>query len=77
MAELGPNGPALHREIAQLAQSLGITVVAVDAPDYEVRVVHGVDDAVEAVGPLRSGDSVLVKGSRVAGLERVAEKLLS
>jgi hypothetical protein len=31
-----------------------------------------VADAVAAIGPFAAGDAVLVKGSRVAGLERVA-----
>jgi UDP-N-acetylmuramoyl-tripeptide--D-alanyl-D-alanine ligase len=35
----------------------------------------GVDGALEALGELRSGDVVLVKASRVAGLERLAPRL--
>ena len=35
-----------------------------------------VDEAVAALGDLGEGDAVLVKGSRVAGLERLAELLL-
>jgi UDP-N-acetylmuramoyl-tripeptide--D-alanyl-D-alanine ligase len=80
MAELGPNAPELHRATADLAGELGITVIAVDAPDYGQPVVQGVDGALaalEAMGPLHEGDAVLVKGSRVAGLERLAEKLVA
>jgi UDP-N-acetylmuramyl pentapeptide synthase len=35
-----------------------------------------VDDPVTAIGPLGPGDAVLVKASRVAGLDRVAAALL-
>ena len=38
--------------------------------------VASVDEAVAALGDLADGDAVLVKGSRVAGLERLAEILL-
>lgn len=73
MAELGPTGPDEHRRIAALAHDLGIEVIAVDAPDYGVRVVRR--DELDLAG-VREGDAVLVKGSRVAGLERVAQELL-
>jgi hypothetical protein len=35
----------------------------------------GADGALEALGELRRGDVVLVKASRVAGLERLAPRL--
>lgn len=78
MAELGDEGPAEHRRIAALAGSLGIDVVAVGAPDYGPDVVHvaDVDHALEQLGSLGPDDAVLVKGSRVAGLERAAHALL-
>ena len=38
--------------------------------------VHGIDDALGAIRPIGDGDAILVKGSRVAGLERVASALL-
>ena len=77
MAELGHEGPAQHRHIAAVAAELGVHVVAVGTTDYGVVPVAGVDDAVDALGPLGPDDAVLVKGSRVAGLEVVAERLLS
>jgi UDP-N-acetylmuramoyl-tripeptide--D-alanyl-D-alanine ligase len=77
MAELGADSAAAHREVAELALSLGIAVVAVDEPRYGDDVEH-VDDAQAAAdhvtglgGPL----ALLVKGSRVAALERVVELL--
>jgi UDP-N-acetylmuramoyl-tripeptide--D-alanyl-D-alanine ligase len=76
MAELGPEGPAEHRRIAALAEELGVRLVAYRTDDYGVASVDGVDEAMAAVGSVRTGDAVLVKGSRVAGLEQVAEALL-
>jgi UDP-N-acetylmuramoyl-tripeptide--D-alanyl-D-alanine ligase len=77
MAELGPDGPEEHRRIGALAAGLGIRLVAVAAPDYGSEQVDDVDAAVAALGPLGEGDAVLVKGSRTAGLERLAERLLA
>ncbi len=77
MAELGDDGPAAHREVAALAHDLGVAVIAVDEPAYGDGVTHvaDVDAAVAALGDLTEGDAVLVKGSRVAALERVAQAL--
>ncbi len=76
MAELGDAGPSEHKRIASLARDLGIDLIAVDAPDYGVPVVHGIEGA-EAALQLEDGDAVLVKGSRVAGLEALASALSS
>ena len=75
MAELGPDSDFEHRRIADYAEQLGVQVIAVDAPQYERLVVADADAAVDALGPLGEGDAVLVKGSRVAGLELLAERL--
>ncbi len=80
MAELGSDGPSAHRDASALARSLDIDVIAIDAPDYGPTAVHVADvDAalaqLRADGPLGAGDAVLVKGSRVAGLERLAAAL--
>jgi len=77
MAELGAEGPAAHRRIADLADELGVDVVVVGTTDYGIAPVADGDAAVVALGPLGPDDAVLVKGSRVAGLEVVAELLLS
>jgi UDP-N-acetylmuramoyl-tripeptide--D-alanyl-D-alanine ligase len=74
MAELGEAGPSEHKRIAALARDLGIELIAVDAPDYGVPVADGVDGALAAL-QLGDGDAVLVKGSRVAGLEMLASAL--
>jgi UDP-N-acetylmuramoyl-tripeptide--D-alanyl-D-alanine ligase len=76
MAELGEDAPAAHAEVVGLAAQLGIDVLAVGTPAYGGAVVAGAGEAVDALGVLGEGDAVLVKGSRVTGLERVAELLL-
>ena len=77
MAELGDIAESEHRGVAALAAELGIRVIAVDAPLYGVETVPDIDAAVDHLGPLGAGDAVLVKGSRVAGLERLADRLLA
>ena len=76
MAELGPFAEDEHRRVADLARELGIELVAVGTPWYGVEPVPDGDAALAAIGPFGEGDAVLVKGSRVAGLERVAAALL-
>lgn len=76
MAELGPDGPAEHRRIGEVATGLGIRVVAVAEPAYGVGdLVDDAEAAIAALAPLADGDAVLVKASRSAGLEVVAEAL--
>ena len=73
MAELA-DAAAAHEEVAALAAGLGIEVVPVGTSLYGPEPAA---DPVAAVGPLAAGDAVLVKASRAARLERVAEALLS
>jgi UDP-N-acetylmuramoyl-tripeptide--D-alanyl-D-alanine ligase len=79
MAELGPDAPAYHRAVGAAAADLGLEVVAVGnglAREYGGTLVGSVDEAVALVRErLEPGDVVLVKASRAAGLERVAEAL--
>jgi UDP-N-acetylmuramoyl-tripeptide--D-alanyl-D-alanine ligase len=71
MAELA-EPRAQHAEIARLAGDRGIELIAVGTDLYGVTPV---DDPIAALGSIGGRDAVLVKGSRVAGLERVAERV--
>ena len=73
MAELDDPGPQ-HLATSEYAGRLGIELVAVGTDLYGVPPAA---DAIDAVGPLGDGDAVLVKGSRVTGLEAVAARLLA
>jgi UDP-N-acetylmuramoyl-tripeptide--D-alanyl-D-alanine ligase len=72
MAELDDDGPARHRAMAVHARGLGIEVVAVGTDDYGVAPTA---DLSALLATLNGADAVLVKGSRVAGLEKVAAGL--
>jgi UDP-N-acetylmuramoyl-tripeptide--D-alanyl-D-alanine ligase len=76
MAELGEVSDAEHRRVADRAAELGVRVVAVDTEAYGGEHVDGVGGAAGALGRLDAGDAVLVKASRVAGLERLAQRLV-
>jgi UDP-N-acetylmuramoyl-tripeptide--D-alanyl-D-alanine ligase len=76
MAELGPTSEADHAAIGALAARMGIRLVAVAAPAYGGEDVGSIEEAIDLLEPLGEGDAVLVKGSRVAELERLAELLL-
>jgi UDP-N-acetylmuramoyl-tripeptide--D-alanyl-D-alanine ligase len=76
MAELGEDSAAGHAEVAAHARELGIEVRSVAAPAYGADDAPDIATVVEQLGPLGDGDVVLVKGSRVAGLEVLAEAFL-
>lgn len=73
MAEIG-DASAEHRAIVGYASALGVEVIAVGTDLYGLDVCP---DPLAAVGSVTRGDAVLVKGSRVAGLERVADGLVN
>jgi UDP-N-acetylmuramoyl-tripeptide--D-alanyl-D-alanine ligase len=77
MAELGTHSREAHRRVGALAVDLGLELIAVGAPDYAGTNVRDVDGAYDALGRLGPDDAVLVKGSRVAELERLAARLLA
>jgi UDP-N-acetylmuramoyl-tripeptide--D-alanyl-D-alanine ligase len=72
MAELDDAASA-HRDITALVRDLGIELVAVGTDLYGVEPT---DRPAAVIGELGSGDAVLVKASRVAGLDRLAAELL-
>ena len=63
-----------HRAIARYAADRGIELITVGTDLYGVQPAI---DPVEALGSLSGDDAVLVKGSRVAGLERLAALLIA
>jgi UDP-N-acetylmuramoyl-tripeptide--D-alanyl-D-alanine ligase len=87
MAELGADSTAYHREVGRLAGDLGVVVlIAVGEQGQQyvesadgVAVAATAADANDAVAIakrlVQPGDCVLVKGSRVVGLEVVADEL--
>jgi UDP-N-acetylmuramoyl-tripeptide--D-alanyl-D-alanine ligase len=80
MGELGPEAAGFHREVGAHARTAGIDlVIGVGklARDYDPdELVADPGEAAELLAAtLAPGDAVLVKGSRSAGLEAVAEQL--
>jgi UDP-N-acetylmuramoyl-tripeptide--D-alanyl-D-alanine ligase len=80
MAELGPDSPRYHEEIGTVAKNLGVDVVIgvgelarnYEPAGWSTDATTAIDMARNVIHP---GDCVLVKGSRAAGLEVVAEAL--
>lgn len=70
-----------HRDVAAYAAQRGIAMVPVGTDLYGIDAADDADSALtalaERLGSLAAGDAVLVKGSRVAGLDRVAAALCS
>jgi UDP-N-acetylmuramoyl-tripeptide--D-alanyl-D-alanine ligase len=80
MGELGVESPRYHREVGAHARAAGVDfVIGVGLParDYDPdELVADPDEAAELLAArLEPRDAVLIKGSRSAGLETVAEQL--
>ena len=79
MAELGEQSAAAHAETAAVAGELGVDHLVTVGPTEYGRG-RAVADVAGALGLLRAelepGDVVLVKASRAAGLDRLADALL-
>jgi UDP-N-acetylmuramoyl-tripeptide--D-alanyl-D-alanine ligase len=87
MAELGPDAPRWHAEVGRACARLGVGVVigigelgasyATAAEGCEWHYVPDVAEAAELLPHvLEPGDFVLLKGSRSAGIEQLAEVVL-
>jgi UDP-N-acetylmuramoyl-tripeptide--D-alanyl-D-alanine ligase len=85
MAELGPVCQREHARMGEMARQLGFGTLIVVGPDHGYGigggdiVVHATDirDAADTLTAiLRPGDTVLIKASRSAGLERLAMELV-
>jgi UDP-N-acetylmuramoyl-tripeptide--D-alanyl-D-alanine ligase len=84
MFELGPGARAYHREIGELADELGVGLLACVgdeacwyAETFSGKTVH-YPDAASAAGireHLRPGDYLIVKGSRGVGLDTLTRQL--
>jgi UDP-N-acetylmuramoyl-tripeptide--D-alanyl-D-alanine ligase len=86
MAELGPTAPALHKEIGEYARNRCDVLFAIGdlageaaaAFGAEGRSVADIDEARAALDPMLASDvTVLIKGSRVMGLDRLVRTLES
>ena len=79
MAELGEYTERHHRELAKIADELGIQVLAVGDLALAYQVDAWVPDAASALAAARRlvqpGDAVLVKASRSVALEGIAPTL--
>ena len=84
MAELGPTAPELHQEIGEYARGRCDVLFAIGDLASEAAAAFGaegqpvadIDAARAALDPLlASGVTVLVKGSRVMGLDRLVRTL--
>lgn len=73
MAELGVDEESGHREIAKLADELGIEIVAVGTDLYGTLPMQDVSAVLSSYGAPREGTAVLIKGSRVSALEKIAD----
>ena len=73
MAELGDDAREFHEEVAAYAHSLGLDLLTVGTDLYGQTPENDID---QSLAGLTTGDAVLVKGSLVAGLQSLAQRLL-
>jgi UDP-N-acetylmuramoyl-tripeptide--D-alanyl-D-alanine ligase len=74
MAEI-ENPESAYAKIAQMAQAGSIEIIAVGTDGYGSPAVS-IDEAIEQLNQCDSSVAILVKGSRVAALERVVDAVI-
>jgi len=77
MAELGDRHDQDHQAMRDLCRELGIQIIAYQEEAYGVATEADFDAVLGRLGQLTESDAVLIKGSRVAGLENLAAELLA
>lgn len=77
MAEIGDGHDDAHQAIAALCAELGISLLAYQESAYGPEPYADFDAVVAGLGELTASHAVLVKGSRVVGLEKLAARLTS
>jgi UDP-N-acetylmuramoyl-tripeptide--D-alanyl-D-alanine ligase len=75
MAEIS-DAEAQHKNIAQLAQDLGIEVIAFRTELYGIPSYETYVEVYELLQKRSANTAILLKGSRIAGLDAVTELLL-
>jgi len=73
MAELGDDAREFHEEVAAYAHSLELDLLTVGTDLYGQTPENDID---QSLAGLTTGDAVLIKGSLVAGLQSLAQRLL-
>ena len=76
MGELGDDEAEDHLGVANAARAVGAEIITVGTDLYGVQPLAEPSELLDLVGPVNEDVAVLVKGSRSAGLEVLAEALL-
>ena len=79
MAELGDRSSDAHLEVKEYAEELGVEVVAVATDLYGDSQVVEIEDVLPEIEKKNLGkdDALLFKASRIVGLEKVVEKIIT
>jgi UDP-N-acetylmuramoyl-tripeptide--D-alanyl-D-alanine ligase len=78
MAELGFNTEESHFEIGNKAAQMNISVISVGVSEYGGKLVGNATEVMALIRemmPFDNDTAILLKGSRIAGLERIVDEL--